>query len=192
MRTPMRVGATVLIITRRDEMIRAWFPTTIWAATCAAVLTIGQVAAADDAACDKSCDSGCDAAGCDADGCNADGCGLLGGRGSKNGCGRRIAGWDRSYNCGCNGSYNYPVPPLYTYHWPGLYKQQLMTDYHSPWRFPAIKPYTDEPVAKDATGADDANRRSNLKTLPVGYRTARGIKRQGERSVSDLVKQMYR
>lgn len=47
-------------------------------------------------------------------------------------------------NCGCNGSYNYPVPPLYTYHWPGLYKQVRMTDYHSPWRFPPIKPYTDE------------------------------------------------
>ena len=48
------------------------------------------------------------------------------------------------FNCGCNGSYKYPVPPLYTYHWPGMYSAQLMTDYHSPWRFPPLKPYTDE------------------------------------------------
>lgn len=49
--------------------------------------------------------------------------------------------WD---SCNCNGSYKFPVPPLYTYHWPGLYAQRLMTDYHSPWRFPAISPYADE------------------------------------------------
>jgi hypothetical protein len=49
--------------------------------------------------------------------------------------------WD---SCNCNGSYKFPVPPLYTYHWPGLYAQQLMTDFHSPWRFPAIRPYEDE------------------------------------------------
>ncbi|MBX9791939.1 MAG: hypothetical protein K2Y37_23700 [Pirellulales bacterium] len=47
-------------------------------------------------------------------------------------------------NCNCNGSYKFPVPPLYTYHWPGLYSAELMTDYHSPWRFPPLKPYTDE------------------------------------------------
>jgi len=48
------------------------------------------------------------------------------------------------FNCGCNGSYKFPVPPLYTYHWPGMYQQVLMTDYHSPWRFPPLKPYVDE------------------------------------------------
>lgn len=48
------------------------------------------------------------------------------------------------FNCNCNGSYKFPVPPLYTYHWPGMFSQQLMTDYHSPWRFPAIRPYKDE------------------------------------------------
>ena len=51
---------------------------------------------------------------------------------------------EASFNCGCQGSYKYPVPPLYTYHWPGMYSAQLMTDYHSPWRFPPLKPYTDE------------------------------------------------
>lgn len=48
------------------------------------------------------------------------------------------------FNCGCKGSYKHPVPPLYTYHWPGMYSAQLMTDYVSPWRFPPLKPYTDE------------------------------------------------
>src|SRR5581483_7394758 len=48
-------------------------------------------------------------------------------------------------NCNCNGSYKFPVPPLYTYQWPGRYSQQLMTDYQSPWRFPPLRPYVDEP-----------------------------------------------
>lgn len=80
--------------------------------------------------------------------------GLLGCRGGKCGHGCRSAyeGLDRYFNCGCNGSYNYPVPPLYTYHWPGMYKQQRMTDYHSPWRFPPIKPYTEEPVYEEEMG----------------------------------------
>ena len=50
------------------------------------------------------------------------------------------------FNCGCRGSYNFPVPPQYTYHWPGLYAQQSMTEYTSPWRFPGLKPYEDESV----------------------------------------------
>ncbi len=49
--------------------------------------------------------------------------------------------WD---SCDCNGSYKFPVPPLYTYHWPGLYAHRLMTDYHSPWRFPGLRPYKEE------------------------------------------------
>jgi hypothetical protein len=61
-----------------------------------------------------------------------------------------IDGLDYGFNCGCNGSYNYPVPPLYTYHWPGMYKAVRMTDYHSPWRFPPLRPYVDE-VAVPAT-----------------------------------------
>ena len=69
------------------------------------------------------------------------GCGLFGHK-----CGCPIDGLDRFANCGCNGSYNYPVPPLYTYHWPGMYKQVRMTDYHSPWRFPPLKRYEDEPL----------------------------------------------
>ncbi len=57
----------------------------------------------------------------------------------------RIRRFDVSWdNCNCGGSYKYPVPPLYTYHWPGIYSQQRMTDYRSPWRFPPLKRYTDE------------------------------------------------
>lgn len=84
--------------------------------------------------------SRCGNGGCDECGRHC-GCGLLG---RKCGCG--IDGLDRFANCACNGSYNYPVPPLYTYHWPGMYKQVRMTDYHSPWRFPPLKKYEDEPL----------------------------------------------
>jgi hypothetical protein len=52
------------------------------------------------------------------------------------------------FNCGCNGSYKHPVPPLYTYHWPGMYSAERMTDYVGPWRFPPLKPYTDEGVTE--------------------------------------------
>jgi hypothetical protein len=84
---------------------------------------------------------GCgDCGGCDrCGGCGMHGCGHgCRGRGSRYAVGA-------SYNCGCNGSYKFPVPPLSTYHWIGLYSHQLMTDYHSPWRFPPITPYVDEP-----------------------------------------------
>ena len=63
--------------------------------------------------------------------------------GGRHGAGRR-RNQELGFNCGCNGSYKFPVPPLYTYHWPGMYSAQLMTDYHSPWRFPPLKPYVDE------------------------------------------------
>lgn len=53
-------------------------------------------------------------------------------------------------NCQCEGTYKHPVPPLYTYHWPGMYSQAAMTDYHSPWRFPPLKPYYDEPSPGEA------------------------------------------
>lgn len=79
-----------------------------------------------------------------------DGCGSLGGCGRLGcrGCGlcRRGDYMDRYANCSCDGSYKFPVPPLYTYHWPGMYSHQLMTDYHSPWRFPPLRPFTDEPT----------------------------------------------
>ena len=49
------------------------------------------------------------------------------------------------FNCNCRGSYKFPVPPQYTYHWPGMYSQQTMTEYTSPYRFPSLKqPQWDE------------------------------------------------
>jgi hypothetical protein len=78
----------------------------------------------------------------------------LGSYASKDGHGKRCGffsslgchaeGKDLYYSCGVQGSYKFPVPPLYTYHWPGMYSQVRMTDYHSPWRFPPLKPYTEE------------------------------------------------
>ena len=82
------------------------------------------------------------------DGCCDDPC-AGGGRGR----GPRYEGLEASFNCGCNGSYKFPVPPLYTYHWPGMYQQHLMTDYHSPWRFPPLKPYVDEVPPVEMGGA---------------------------------------
>ena len=72
-------------------------------------------------------------------------CRRLWGLGDK-GCGGR-RGQQAHFACGCNGSYKFPVPPLFTYHWPGMYSHELMTGYHSPWRFPPLKPYRDEPPA---------------------------------------------
>ena len=88
----------------------------------------GDVVAAEEPACDDACSEGCD-----------DKC--------RRGRARRQSKW--GYNCTCNGSYKFPVPPLSTYHWPGMYSHRLMTDYHSPWRFPALKPYTDEEPDRD-------------------------------------------
>lgn len=93
----------------------------------------------------KSCGGDCTADCCD-NGCGrvrCRGCGRIG----CLGCGLCHKGdyMDRFANCNCDGSYKFPVPPLYTYHWPGMYSHQLMTDYHSPWRYPPLRPYTDEP-----------------------------------------------
>jgi hypothetical protein len=118
---------------------------------------------------------GCDC-GCEQEACNS--CGECGGRGGLFGhhggghhggghcggghCGhghhQHLEGLDRHFNCGCNGSYKFPVPPLYTYHWPGMNSAQLMTDYHSPYRFPPIKPYVDE-VPVDGAVDDGSLRR---------------------------------
>jgi hypothetical protein len=43
------------------------------------------------------------------------------------------------FNCSCRGSYKFPVPPQYTYFWPGMYSQQTMTEYSDPYRFPPLK-----------------------------------------------------
>ena len=43
------------------------------------------------------------------------------------------------FNCSCRGSYKFPVPPQYTYHWPGMYSQRSVTEYTSPYRFPPLE-----------------------------------------------------
>ena len=127
----------------------------IWAALVAvATLTCSELASAGDPACaaQPTCGAqaacGCqtgDACGGYGDPCDpcGNGCGSGGLFGRRN-RGPRYEGLEPGFNCGCNGSYKFPVPPLYTYHWPGMWSAQLMTDYHSPWRFPPLKPYTEE------------------------------------------------
>jgi hypothetical protein len=82
---------------------------------------------------------------------------------------RCIPGLDPHFNCSCRGSYNYPVPPQYTYHWPGMYKQVRMTDYVSPWRFPPIRPYTEErlePLLEETPiSAESHENRSSMKSI---------------------------
>lgn len=117
--------------------------------------------------CSSPCGSGnCGSGHCGSGHCGSGHCGNgacqdgLCGNGDCDGCGNGccrgchkccrglscIDGTDPYFNCGCSGSYKFPVPPLYTYHWPGMYSAVRMTDYHSPWRFPPIKPYTEEPT----------------------------------------------
>ena len=84
---------------------------------------------------------------CDCEACRA----KVGGRIKAK---RTYEGTSSSFSCSCQGSYKFPVPPLYTYHWPGMYSAQRMTDYHSPWRFPPLKSYADEPRGR-MTKADN-------------------------------------
>jgi hypothetical protein len=121
----------------------------------------------------------CAVPGCAAPTCGAEvdfaaagGCDVCG-NGAGGGRGARYEGLDPYFNCGCNGSYKFPVPPLYTYHWPGLYSAQLMTDYHSPWRFPPLKPYVDEvpPVEMGSLNTRSALRPVSA-TFEIGERRA--------------------
>jgi hypothetical protein len=50
-------------------------------------------------------------------------------------CGPEAVG---CFNCCCRGSYKFPVPPQYTYFWPGIYSQKTMTAGVSPWRYPPL------------------------------------------------------
>lgn len=82
-----------------------------------------------------------------------------------------IEGQEPFANCGCNGSYKYPVPPLYTYHWPGMYSRQLMTEYYSPWRFPPIRPYSDAgPVAKASVIQQVSHTPQTRQFVPISER----------------------
>ncbi len=70
-----------------------------------------------------------------------------------------------AFNCSCRGSYKFPVPPQYTYHWPGMYSQQTITEYASPYRFPPLK---DPPVEKAEVQPDqDAGPPSRETLRPI-------------------------
>ena len=75
------------------------------------------------------------------------------------------------FNCGCNGSYKFPVPPLSTYHWAGMFSHQLMTDYQSPWRFPAVRPFGKEhdPKSCEFLPPTDAEPIPSAEHAPVSY-----------------------
>ncbi|MCE9556863.1 MAG: hypothetical protein K8T91_26245 [Planctomycetes bacterium] len=132
--------------------------------------------AADDVESDS--ESGC---GCDSGGCGKNGCG-------KHGCAARNA--NRWFNCNCNGSYKFPVPPLYTYHWPGMYSMKRMTDYHSPWRFPAIKPYEDETPVRDLSQRPQFRQASSEMEAEMEPESEI-ISQQVEQSVSDRIARRY-
>ena len=69
------------------------------------------------------------------------GCRRCGRCGDSYGCSSycRAEAAQACFNCSCKGSYKFPVPPQYTYHWPGMYSQQTMTEYNSPYRFPPLE-----------------------------------------------------
>lgn len=123
------------------------------------------------------------------------GCGRCGGGGCLACCLRRGDYIDRWFNCGCDGSYKFPVPPLYTYHWPGLYSQQLMTDYHSPWRFPPLRPYSDEgpiPPEEQLTTASEPSAGVRPASFDAAApRAAAAPRRHGRPSMSDKLERFY-
>jgi hypothetical protein len=134
-------------LARPPEEMRGMKSTICFAALVAASLVAGGSV--------QAASPGCAAPSCAAPACAAVASAGVAGMGDYcdecgDGCGNgrcrgaQYEGLDPYFSCGCNGSYKFPVPPLYTYHWPGLYSAQLMTDYHSPWRFPPLKPYADE------------------------------------------------
>lgn len=133
----------------------------------------------DDGDCEDDCSSGCDS-----------GCGGC----RKRQCASQQESW---YNCGCNGSYKFPVPPLYTYMWPGLYSQQLVTDYHSPWRFPPLKPYTNEAPTGEpfetASTRRTAIHQVSAQTPLRGATKAAAAPTEGKRleSTSERIRRLY-
>lgn len=92
----------------------------------------------------------------DCDDLDCCGCCRCRGPGCRSGICSRCRGKFAEYgyfNCSCRGSYKFPVPPQFTYHWPGMYSQQTITEHNSPWRFPALKLPQDVPsLADEAPG----------------------------------------
>jgi len=171
--------------------MRAYFLSAV-AVTTAVVLSIGSATAGEGC---QTCGSasgqggqGCQSCGGghrhQGGGCDAHGCKLHHHR-------KYTEGKDYGYNCGCNGSYNYPVPPLYTYHWPGMYKAVRMTDYHSPWRFPPIKPFADELAPADVMTMEESE--SGLQPISAMMPVEGQMQQVGEpESMSSKLLRSYR
>jgi hypothetical protein len=70
--------------------------------------------------------------------------------GPREKCAAKVAEYGY-FNCQCNGSYKFPVPPQYTYHWPGMYSQSSVLEYNSPHRYPPLK----DPSVLDAGALGD-------------------------------------
>ena len=83
-------------------------------AIAAVLLSFGSASAQNGC---NTCGNGAACGGGGGGGCGAHGCRLHGHGHHHN---KFYDGRDYGFNCNCNGSYNYPVPPLYTYHWPGM------------------------------------------------------------------------
>lgn len=99
-------------------------------------------------------------------GTTVDGCGECTVGRCRVGCGRCLCRRHAAYiasigeaNCACRGSYKFPVPLQYTYHWPGMYSMQRMTEYLSPYRYPPLEP----PRSASPPREDEARRRSPVK-----------------------------
>ena len=83
------------------------------------------------------------------------------------------------FNCNCRGSYKFPVPPRYTYHWPGMYSQQYMTEYNSPYRFPPLElPKEYLPSPADQVKADSPFQPAARSAQPTGDAPSRPDSRQ--------------
>jgi hypothetical protein len=113
-------------------------------------------------------------------------CDKCGGRCKRGRCGSRGSNDAANFNCNCNGSYKFPVPPLSTYHWPGMYSIQLMTDYQSPWRFPPLRPYTDEPSFEG-----EARKVSYSSDNSISFKQPKTSKSRGVESMSAKIQRMY-
>ncbi len=109
-------------------------------------------------------------------------------------CGRhrRVAA-AANFNCCCQGSYKFPVPRQYTYHWPGMYSQQQMTAYSSPYRFPPLElpPGYAAPQPRGRHLASDSPIRQISTVTPSAQAPRAGAPRPGHEWTSEKPKRMY-
>ena len=111
--------------------------TAVGAGACRCGATASSCSHTQTAGCGTGCsDCGCGDCGNCGQGCGGCGFGLGGGIGGK---WAGVIAAEGYFNCRCRGSYKFPVPPQYTYHWPGMYSQRTTTEYNSPFRFPPLR-----------------------------------------------------